>query len=376
MMKKIIFVTPQFKNGGGNRVFVELANSISRNFNYDVEITFPNNSVDTNHYKIENKVELKKIGNIAKSIFLKLFNTFLLFKYLIKSLKYNKELTIIISDPILCVFLFLIPHKKNIVRFVQADDYRIFDDLYVLKNKYFLFFFKKLTLLSYSLNIKYLFNSNFTYNRFIDLSKRKNIKKLIVHPAVDKNIFYYNNNDKIYSLDTKISISLIAREHPLKKLQDFISVWSELPNDIKIQIDNVYLISTDKLERFDLTNFQVIKPKNDYEIADLFRKSEIFISTSLWEGFSLPPLEAIYCGAVVLSSDSGGIKEYAINDFNSLLFEPGELNEFKNKLIQLIENVELRNILRKNSLSLIDDFSWDKSAKMLISFIEGTPLIN
>jgi glycosyltransferase involved in cell wall biosynthesis len=376
-MKKIIFVTPQFKNGGGNRVFVELANSISRNFNYKLEITFPNNSLDSNHYNVEDDVEIIKIGNLAKNLIHKLYNTFLLFRYLIKSLKTTTNLTILISDPILCVFLWVISkkHKNVIYRFIQADDYRIFDDLYVLKNNFFLFFFKFFTLLNYKLKINYVFNSSFTYDRFVEVSKRTDVAKFIVHPAVDNNIFYRIDNID-YSLNKKVTISLIAREHPLKKLDDFISVWLELPKEIKNNIENVYLISTDKLERFDLKNFTLIRPSTDIEIADILRKSEIFISTSLWEGFSLPPLEAMNCGAVILSSDSGGIKEYAINDFNSLLFEPGELNEFKNKLIQLIENVELRNILRKNSLNMIDKFSWDKSAKMLISFIEGTSLIN
>jgi glycosyltransferase involved in cell wall biosynthesis len=233
-------------------------------------------------------------------------------------LKINQQTTIIISDPILSVFLWVIPRKynKNIIRFIQADDYRIYDDLFVLKNRLFLFIFKYLTRLNYKLKLKYIFNSNFTFDRFVSISNRKDVAKLIVHPAVNKNVFYYLQ-PRNSLLNDKISICLIARDHPLKKLDDFINAWSDLSKDIKNKVSQVYLISTDKLEKFDLNEFTLIRPKGDNEIADIFRKADIFISTSLWEGFSLPPLEALNCGVTILSSDSGGVREYACNDYNA-----------------------------------------------------------
>lgn len=371
-MRKIVFVIPQFKSGGGNRVFVELANSISRFGNYELEIVYPNNSLELNHYKIEPSISVKVIGKIGLNLFRKLFNFFLLFKYIIKNLINNKQATIIISDPILSVFLWVIPRKynKNIIRFIQADDYRIYDDLFVLKNGLFLFIFKSLTYFNYKLKLKYIFNSGFSYDRFIEVSKRKDVPKLIVHPAVDKSIFHDSPTRKV-NVNEKLSICLIARDHPLKKLDDFIEVWSHLLPDVKNKINNVFMISTDKLERFDLTDFTLVRPKCDIEIAEVFRKSDIFISTSLWEGFSLPPLEALHCGMVILSSDSGGIREYALDNENALLYSPGNKIELGNKLIELIKDKELREKLNKNANEIIKNFSWDKSAKKLISIIEN-----
>ncbi|MGO4770969.1 glycosyltransferase family 4 protein [Flavobacterium sp. W22_SRS_FK3] len=371
-MNKIIFVAPQFKNGGGNRVFVELANSISRINNYELEIIYPNNSREINHYKIESKVHIKAIGKIAEKLIPKLFNSFLLFRYVIKELKINESTTVIISDPILSVFLYVIPRKynKNIIRFIQADDYRIYDDLFVLRNKLFLFVFKLLTRLNYKLKLKYIFNSNFTYDRFISISNRKDVAKLIVHPAVDKDIFNYSKSRNDL-LNDKISICLIARDHPLKKLEDFIRAWSVLSPHIKNKISKVHLISTDKLEKFDLNEFTLVRPKDDYEIAEVFRKTDIFISTSLWEGFSLPPLEALNCGATILSSDSGGVREYARNDYNASLYSPGNISELKEKLTELINDKNKRDMYNKYANETIKEFSWDKSAKMLISIIEN-----
>ncbi|MFV8335277.1 glycosyltransferase family 4 protein [Flavobacterium sp. RSP29] len=371
-MRKIVFVTPQFKNGGGNRVFVELANSISRRGDYEIEIVYPNNSLEINHYKIEANININIIGRIGLNLFHKLFNSCLLFCYIIKTLKNKGQTTIIISDPILSVFLWVIPKKfnKDVIRFIQADDYKLFDDLYILKNKFFLFIFKLLTIFNYKLKLKYIFNSSFSYDRFIEVSKRTDVPELIIHPAVDKDIFYNLKAQNNY-VNNKISICLIARDHPLKKLEDFIEAWNGMLPDVKNKVSQVFLISTDKLDKFDLSEFVLIRPQSDCEIAEVFRKSNIFISTSLWEGFSLPPLEALNCGMTILSSDSGGVREYAYNDFNASLYTPGSVTELKEKLTELINDKKKRDKYKENATEIIKEFSWDKSAKKLLLIIEN-----
>ncbi len=50
--------------------------------------------------------------------------------------------------------------------------------------------------------------------------------------------------------------------------------------------------------------------------------SHIFISTSWWEGFGLPSLEAMACGCALILTDAGGVNEYAIANENCLMYEP------------------------------------------------------
>lgn len=370
-MKKIIFITPQFKNGGGNRVFIELANSIVKLGTYELDIAYPNNSNEINHYKLRSEVNRKPIGRLAKSMISKLGNVFFLFKYLINELKSNNEVFLVISDPLLCMFLWVFPRKyySRVIRFVQADDYNLYNDLFILKNSFFLFIFKRLTKVSYMLDVKYVFNSTFSYDKFIFISNRNDVEKLIIHPAVDKSIFYGLIEER--EQRAKINLCLVGRDHPLKKLDNFIDVWNRLPISVKSKVNKVFLISTDKLDRFNLEGLSLIRPKSDIEIADVFRESDIFISTSLWEGFSMPPLEAMNCGAVVLSSDSGGINEYAFNDYNSLLYEPGDCSELHSKLCRLIEDKGLRDYLKEKSKVVVTNFSWDMSAEKVISIIEN-----
>ena len=47
------------------------------------------------------------------------------------------------------------------------------------------------------------------------------------------------------------------------------------------------------------------------EISNLFAQSKIFISSSFKEGFCLPVAEAMCCGARVVTSDSGGVRDFS-----------------------------------------------------------------
>ncbi|MBI3967615.1 MAG: glycosyltransferase [Chloroflexi bacterium] len=58
---------------------------------------------------------------------------------------------------------------------------------------------------------------------------------------------------------------------------------------------------------------------NDAELAELYRQCDLFVSTSWFEGFGLPPLEAMACGAPVVVTDQRGAREYAENGINCLL---------------------------------------------------------
>lgn len=357
IMKKICFITPQFKTGGGNRVFIELANILVTQGEFDIEIIFPNNSLEKNSFILNNDVSCISIGKFSSNKIYKLLNM-LLCLFWIKFKRKNEIL--IITDPIMCLFSFCLP-KKNTYRFIQADDYRIFDDKLILKNNFTLKLYKWFTLISYkNKNIKFIFNSQFVYDNFIKNSNRKDVPYTLVHPSVNKNIFRMfekKETDKIY-------ISTVARKHPLKGFTDFIDMWNLLEEEYKGKIGKIYIISHDDLTNFNLNDkkFIIIKPKSDIEIAELMNKTHIFISTSWWEGFGLPPLEALACGNKLLLSNSGGINEYAKNGYNCLIYEPKNIQDMSTKLKKLLDNECLNEKFEENINETLSNFSWEKSA--------------
>ncbi|MBU0633893.1 MAG: glycosyltransferase family 4 protein [Candidatus Omnitrophica bacterium] len=359
-MGRIVFLTPQFKASGGNRVTVELSNELAAK-GFDVDIVFPDNSDKTNSLRLDKKITVYKIGRYKNNKIFKLFNLLRSFLFVRKN---KKGALVIISDPIMCIALFFLKGLK-VYRFIQGDDYGLFDDRFLIKNKLILYIFKFLTKVSFRYKSAYLFNSRFSYDVFLRHSRRTDIQCRIIHPAINHAVFY----DKNIRPANLINLCLIGRKHPFKGLDDFLGVWRKNRENLSKKISRVYIISGDELSQFDLSDFELIAPDRDSQIVDIYNKSHIFISASWNEGFSLPPLEAMACGCAVILADSGGVNEYAVHGENCLMYEPRNREQLMAKLTQLLDSSLLIQELKLNGKMTARNFSWEKSAQGLISMI-------
>lgn len=352
------------KTGGGNRVFFELSNCLV--LKYKVIVVYPNNSLEGNNFSINGNIDIIKIGDYSTNKLKKIYNIIRIYSYINKNHRYD---TIIISDPIICLFLDIIKNKKNVYRFIQADDYKIFDDKMLLKNSIIILLYKIICKHSYRQKINFIFNSKFVYEQFVHNSKRSDVNYAVVYPAINHTIFYDANQEDIRH--KKLNIGLVGRKHPLKGLQIFIDMYQKLDDNIRDKIHNIYIISHDDLSSFDIKCFTVIKPKSDLEIADIYNKCSIFISTSWWEGFGLPGLEAMSCGCALITSDSGGCREYAVNNKNALIFTPKLVEDLISKFTSLLENKDLIYKLSESGKKTAQEFSWEKSALQIEKIISN-----
>jgi glycosyltransferase involved in cell wall biosynthesis len=100
-------------------------------------------------------------------------------------------------------------------------------------------------------------------------------------------------------------------------------------------------------------------PEDD--IAGLYSGAEIFAFVSVYEGFGMPPLEAMACGTPVLASNT---LPDILGDA-ALLVDPLNVQSISDGFLQLIENEDLRIQLGKNGLKHVMDFTWDRTADML-----------
>lgn len=79
------------------------------------------------------------------------------------------------------------------------------------------------------------------------------------------------------------------------------------------------------------------------EIADLNNRVQIFMCTTIEEGFGLPGLEGMACGCALVSSKYKGVLEYAVDGENALLSPIGDVDAMIENIIRLFEEPELRN---------------------------------
>jgi hypothetical protein len=93
------------------------------------------------------------------------------------------------------------------------------------------------------------------------------------------------------------------------------------------------------------------------KLADLYGTADLFVSHSLYEAFSLPPLEAMAAGTAVLAVNNGGIETYAVPGENCLLCEQGDMPDFVKKIELLLKDDELRERLAAKGLVTAGKFS-------------------
>lgn len=90
-----------------------------------------------------------------------------------------------------------------------------------------------------------------------------------------------------------------------------------------------------------------------------------FVWPSLWEGFGLPPLEAMACGTPVLTSSTSSLPE-VVGDA-AVLVDPLNVPAIAQGMIELAQDETLRTDLRRRGLARAAKFTWDKTAEETVA---------
>jgi glycosyltransferase involved in cell wall biosynthesis len=93
----------------------------------------------------------------------------------------------------------------------------------------------------------------------------------------------------------------------------------------------------------------------------LYRGAVAFVFPSRYEGFGLPPLEALACGAPVVGSDVASIPEVVGN--GGVLLSPDDAEGIAGALIQLATDDDFRTELSRRAVTQAEQFSWERAAR-------------
>lgn len=100
---------------------------------------------------------------------------------------------------------------------------------------------------------------------------------------------------------------------------------------------------------------------NDSMLASYYKHASLFVYPSLYEGFGIPPLEAMNYGCPVVCSNTGSIPEI-VGDA-AFLFDPYSVESIRNNIISVLYDDKLRSLLRLKGFKQVKKFSWEKCAK-------------
>ncbi|MFA6197084.1 MAG: glycosyltransferase family 1 protein [Sulfurimonas sp.] len=103
----------------------------------------------------------------------------------------------------------------------------------------------------------------------------------------------------------------------------------------------------------------------DEDLISLYNMTSLFVFPSLHEGFGLPLLEAMSCGAPVIGSNSSSIPEVVAREES--LFDPYAPEELTRLIVNILTSPSRIQELKLHSLKQTSNFSWDKSAKTLLA---------
>lgn len=103
----------------------------------------------------------------------------------------------------------------------------------------------------------------------------------------------------------------------------------------------------------------------DDDLPNLYRAAEGFVYPSLYEGFGMPPIEAMACGCPVISSSRGSLGEIVGNA--AAMLDPEDIGSMAKQLVLLANDRTLRERLRAAGLEQSRQFDWNRTASETLS---------
>lgn len=258
-------------------------------------------------------------------------------------------------------------------QFVTIHDMAVFENPHWFSKKFSLFYKLMYPLMIFG-SKKVLTVSNF--------SKQEILKYLNIDPSKVEVIYNSVDHFKINEKEIKLNIYgkyllCVGSVEPRKNLLSVIKAFQVLNlSDYKLvivggknKLFNVLqlseIISNEFHDKIIFTGYV-----SDEELSTLYINAVVFIYPSLYEGFGIPPLEAMKHGCVTMVSNSSSLPEICGNA--SFYINPTNNEEIVEKLKFLVENEGLKTTLINQGYSQVLKYSWRKSAQNLLSIIENT----
>ena len=222
--------------------------------------------------------------------------------------------------------------------------------------------------------------SNFTKSRICEVTSVQPDKVVVIYNGVDER-FRPKSSEEIARTKDTFGISnfryilTVATIEPRKNLQRLLEAWDvwhvNLPQDIWLVIAGAKgkdLVFRDAVFNRLPPKICMIGHVPDEHLPALYSGALAFIYVSLYEGFGLPPLEAMACGTPVLTSNVTSLPE-VVGDA-ALTVNPYDIDAIAEGIKRLIEDDNLRKELSQKGLARAKLFSWDRTAEVTWSVLK------
>lgn len=168
------------------------------------------------------------------------------------------------------------------------------------------------------------------------------------------------------------------RKNALGLIKAFIKVYKDLDKPYKLLIGGPLRDEGEKLLTF-------IKENNmddkiifcgyieDIFLPILYSGCDVFVYPSFYEGFGLPPLEAMSCKAPVITSNLTSIPE--VTKDSAILIDPYKINELEESLVTLLNDENLKAELSQKGYLRSLEFTWKKTAQTTLEVYKQLSIV-
>jgi len=116
------------------------------------------------------------------------------------------------------------------------------------------------------------------------------------------------------------------------------------------------------------SRLHVIPDLDDRDLPLLYNGARLFAFPSLYEGFGLPPLEAMSCGVPVVCTNAGALPE--VTGGAACLVQPNDTDAMAHAILTVLQDEALRKQMIGKGLRRAQDFSWSKTAMQVVKVFE------
>lgn len=117
------------------------------------------------------------------------------------------------------------------------------------------------------------------------------------------------------------------------------------------------------------TDIKLLGYVSDEEISALMNGAALFSYPSIYEGFGIPPLEAMACGTPVVASNASSLSE-VVGDA-ALLVDPSDVTGLAAAMVRILQDQTLREDLRERGFKQARQFSWEETARLTVQVYES-----
>ncbi len=204
----------------------------------------------------------------------------------------------------------------------------------------------------------------------------------VTHLAASE-LFYQSHNHeenrrvkKKYNIPEAPYLLSLSTLEPRKNIDHTIRCFAKLVQQEHIKDLCLVLVGSkgwDYNKIFDeISNYQFLKDRiivtgyvADEDLAALYSGALAFVYPSLYEGFGLPPLEAMQCGVPVITSNTSSLPE-VVGDAG-IMVSPKDADTLCQSMLEIYNNPSLREALTSKSLERAKHFSWKKCTQQTIN---------